>query len=256
METIMQRIVVGISAFAFLALCAGSATADVVIQSPNVPVPGNSNNGFPFNISDFGLSSQRYQQVYAASDFSSLPGPSVVKQLLFSPAQSSSGSSVTMPNIQIDLSTTASGPDGLSGNFASNVGADDTVVYAGPLTLTTAGTPGVFDMVITLQNPFTYDPTKGNLLLDVRNFAGGGDGGNFNSQISAQYTLGDTVSRAYTYSSGVNSPNADGTDTLGLITQFDFAPANVIPEPASLTLLSLGALGMLGYARRRWKRLV
>src|SRR5207249_8841041 len=85
----------------------------------------------------------------------------------------------TLPDIQIDLSTTSAGDDGLSTTYANNVGADDTVVFTrGALTLSSAFTgppdgPKDFDIIITLTTPFLYNPALGNLLLDVRNFGGG-----------------------------------------------------------------------------------
>src|SRR6266849_6876961 len=57
---------------AILALGAVQAWANVIVPSAQTSVEGNSNNGFPFNIAAFGLSSQRYQQVYGSSEFSGL----------------------------------------------------------------------------------------------------------------------------------------------------------------------------------------
>src|SRR5258705_4298950 len=44
-------------------------------------------------------------------------------------------STTTVANIQFNLSTTPRNPDGLSGTYAANVGADDTVVFSGPLSI-------------------------------------------------------------------------------------------------------------------------
>jgi hypothetical protein len=102
----------------------------------------------------------------------------------------------------------------LSATFANNVGADDTVVFSGPLSLSSAFTgpsagPKDFDIVITLQTPFLYDPSAGNLLLDVRNFSGG-----TTIQFDAEASDSDPVSRTFTAFTGdVNSPTADLVDT-------------------------------------------
>ena len=98
------------------------------------------------------------------------------------------------PNIRINLSTTSQVPDGLSNTFAENVGADDTVVFNGALPLSSAvtgpdGGPKAFDIVITLQTPFWYDPTAGNLLLDVRNFEAAAT-----TSVDAEMTEGDPIS--------------------------------------------------------------
>src|SRR5262249_21659069 len=156
------------------------ASAAVVIVPNNLAATeGDISNGLPFNIGAFSLSSQRYQQVFAASAFASVSGPHLITQIAFRPdAQIGGAFSSIIPNIQINLSTTSATPDGLSATFANNVGSDDTVVFSGSLSLSSAftgppGGPKAFDIIINLQTPFLYNPSAGNLLLDVRNFSGG-----------------------------------------------------------------------------------
>jgi hypothetical protein len=241
----------------FVTISGNSARADLLIVAPNAQAAaeGNSNNGFPFNLSPFGVSSQRYQQVYAASEFSALSGPSFIAQILFRPDALEGGAfSSTLPNVQVNLSTTTKAPDGLSTTFASNIGADDTIVFgAGPLSLSSAftgpaGGPKNFDITINLTTPFLYDPASGNLLLDVRNFGGGRT-----TQFNAEFLGGDSVSRAYTVTtSGVNDASGS-TDSLGLVTEFKFAPA-AVPEPSSVVLFGTCLALTLGILRRRRAR--
>jgi hypothetical protein len=212
----------------------------VVVPSADTNTEGNPNNGFPFNIGAFGLSSQRYQQVYLGSDFG-LATPQSITQLLFRPdAGFGAPFSTTLSNVQINLSTTSKAPDALSSTFANNVGPDDKVVYSGPLPLSSSftgpgGGPKAFDISVNLQNPFLYSPAAGNLLLDVRNFGGG-----TTTQFDAAFTQGDPVSRLFTLSSnGVNDLNGD-VDTLGLVTEFNFGTPSVVPEPSTWSLLALG----------------
>src|SRR5262249_44298635 len=65
-----------------LAVAVPTAYADVIVPNALAGVEGNSNNSFPFNISDFGLSSQRYQQIYSSTEFS---GPILISGIAFRP---------------------------------------------------------------------------------------------------------------------------------------------------------------------------
>jgi len=49
------------------------------------------------------------------------------------------------------------------------------------------------------------------------------------------------------------NPNDDGAGEHFAMDNFSFGPAVATPEPASLTLLGLGVLGLAGYARRQRK---
>jgi len=213
------------------------ATTMVVVPFFDTTTEGNDNNGFPFNI---GNSSMRYQQVYGATDFvlGGVATPQNITQIAFRPDASAGGAfSSTLLSIQIDLSTTSKAPDGLSTTFADNVGANDTVVF-GP-----AAGPKAFDIVVNLSTPFLYDPTKGNLLLDVRNFSGGTA-----TFLDAQITQGDSISRVLSDWPGSTVSSSTGTaDTIGLVTQFTFGAASVVPEPPTGTLIGVGAGMMFGY---------
>src|SRR5690242_878780 len=103
-----------------LLLCAFAIAgqADVIVPNTLSGVEGNGNNNFPFD----STSPQRYQQVYASSQFGA---GGLITQLAFRPdGLVGHAFSVTISNIQIDLSTTIAAPDGLSSIFASNVGPD------------------------------------------------------------------------------------------------------------------------------------
>ena len=206
--------------------------ADTVIVVPNAQEfsEGNSNNGFPFNLPPG--NSIRYQQVYAAADFSGLHTPMLINEIRFRPDASIGGAFASLlPEIEISLSTTQRTPGSLSTTFADNVGPDDTIVFArGPIVLSSSvtgpvGGPKAFDIVVTLTTPFLYDPSQGNLLLDVRNFAGG-----FTRQFDAHFVDGDSIARAAVFNS-IGSPTGF-IDTLGLVTAFNFIPANTSPVAA------------------------
>jgi hypothetical protein len=227
----------------FWALEAFSAQAATIL-SPNTD-SGNSLNTGPFLLPESSFS-MRYQQVFAASDFLPLrnSGGGFITQIAFRLDSSSPGFIGTIiPDIQVNISSTLKAPDGLSGVFSENVGANDTVVFQrGSLAVAgiQSGTIGYF---INFQTPFFYDAAPGhNLLLDVKNYQGG-----YNmlplqsfSFMDAQDVSGDGVSRVYSYS--VNSATAEAVDTIGLVTQFTYTP---VPEPSAAALFIFGLARVL-----------
>jgi len=122
--------------------------------------------------------SHRLQEVYEASMFPAQPIR--ITEIRFRPNVSLGNAfSTTIGDIQINMSTTAREADALSSSFVQNVGSDDTTVFHGSLSISSsfsgpAQGPKDFDVIVPLQTPFTYDPSRGNLLLDIRNFSGSG----------------------------------------------------------------------------------
>lgn len=110
------------------------------------------------------FNSARYQQVFDSSLFTGngINSPFTITSIAYD--NRGSVYSTSLPAVSIQLSTTT-GP--FLNTFGSNVGADVTTVFNGNLTLASSG--GVFDTVINLTTPFVYDPSMGNLLLDVSN---------------------------------------------------------------------------------------
>lgn len=234
-------------------------------------VAGNSNNTAPFNP----WAPERMQQVYAASDFKGWSGPEYIQSIAF---RSSDQFGESIPDVTISLSTTGRGPDQLSPTFAANAGPNASVVYQGPLPISSidpasadATHPRPFDVVINLEKPFLYDPSRGNLLLDITNpmkssptFV--------NAQtptLDAQDVLGDSVSRVLGYvdprQSSINpyavaDLSSGHPDSLGLVTEFvtggpDPLPQpglpRVVPEPSTAAVLALGvAIALWGRGRR------
>jgi len=121
-----------------------------------------SRNCFPFGCS----SNRRYQQVIRADEF---PGPIVIENL--ATFHRPFGALPLLADYVITLSTTSRGtpdcaqPGTLSRTFEENLGADATLVLA-------ARTRGqAFDdntrHVFEFTTPFCYDPSQGNLLIQI-----------------------------------------------------------------------------------------
>ncbi len=219
-----------------------AAQAEILTVPSNLSsIEGNANNVLPFSLVG------RNQQVFAASEFAFLSEPALITKISFRTDASfilgrpPSPFSSEISDIQLALSTTNAAVDRLSGTFANNIGSDETIVYRGALSLSTAFAGGAtapkpFDVSINLQSPFLYDPNLGNLLLDVRNFSGGGI-----FALDAQNEIGDSVSRRFSVNNA-NSPTAFGDDSIGLVTQFTITPIPK-PVPESSSILGLSIIG-------------
>jgi hypothetical protein len=167
--------------------------------------------------------------VFESSEFATLLSGELITQIAFRPNGSgASAFSSTISNIQINLSTTSAAPGSLSTNFASNVGEDDTVVFCGELALSSSnsngGSPKNFDITIPLTTPFFYDPTKGNLLLDVRKFS------RSSTTTFDAYRDPDNLSIRVFTTSGTTS------DFIGLVAQFTVEAIEPIPVPVTIAV--------------------
>jgi hypothetical protein len=185
--------------------------------------------------------------IHDASQFAALSGPAFITGFALRPDAMPGPTGPQTLNLQIYASTTSRPVAGLSNTFADNLGADNTLVFDGTLTQRTANLPGPgntrqFDVAFSFTTPFRYDPRGGNLLLDFQIFSVSG------------VLQRDLVSGDPSVSTLVGpSPTATAGSVLGAATvgQFTVQP---VPEPSAFALVSLGGLGLLGSARRWWKR--
>jgi hypothetical protein len=200
----------------------------------NIVIGGtNTANVFPFGTVSPGSAaySGEYQQIYTNSAF---PGPVEIDSLSFATAIHTSTTETI--NFALSLSTTTASTAAPPADYAANKGADFTTVFSGTLTFTPLGN-GSFDLVIPTA-PFVYDPTRGNLLVDVVVNSASSNGTTF-------FVFGipsPDVGRVFN-NDGFGAPISGGNQ--GLLTGFS---VTVVPEPTSLILLGMGIVSLIGYA--------
>jgi len=210
---------------------------------------------FPFATSLISNYPLRFQQVYEASSFPDLDDVLTISELRFR-INSPDGDRdpFTVEQVEVHLSTTAVAPDALTNGSTQalddNVGADDTIVFTGGLSWDPCGSdpclapPAPFDLAVVFATPFSYDPTAGNLLLEV--FNGSEE---YPIQIfDALGVTGDAISNAREVLSRSDlTTHLFPSDSFGLITQFVYT----VPEPGSTGAALVALLGMAALVRAR-----
>src|SRR4029079_11338358 len=167
--------------------------------------------------------------IFPADDFAALGGqPHWITSITVRPDQRlGSPRSVTLPDQQIGLSPPTQSPENLSSRFDDNFGPDVTQVYRGPVTLvadaeTLTSVPRGFYRTSYPQEPFLYDPSKGNLLADFIGWGG----------MSPSTVEDKTGSLMSGLSSSTPTAEFGGRSAAGIY-QFTFVP---VPEPSPLVL--------------------
>jgi hypothetical protein len=238
-------------------LCAAapfSARADTVV----VPNAYESQEApglfvFPFATSQVSNYPVRYQQVYGATEFPALGDVMTISELRFRIDYATGDRNpFEVEQVEVRLSTTAAAPDALgAGSTAAldgNVGLDETLVYTGGLSWNACGTqlcppePAPFDLAIVFSEPFVYDPTAGNLLLEVVN---GSE--SYPIQTFDAVNATDAISNAREVRDRDDGTPLFPSDTYGLVTQFVYT----VPEPGSLGATLAALLAVAGLRSRR-----
>lgn len=221
-----------------------SFTAVLLLAAPiaaqNITVGTAQGRGcIPFGCSNIG--GTRYQQIFGAFLFGLTP-ISISGLYFFNSGPA--GGAFDGNTYTFSLSTTTAAVGGLNSNPASNVGGNNQLVFSGVLT------GFVLSSNFFALFPFIYNPTQGNLLLDVTI-----TGSNSNPPSGTAFFDTDNVTAGGTCRPGQLSSRAFGSDTFVqtdcafLVTGFDTAA--IVPEPASIVLVATGLLGIAGLTIRR-----
>ena len=231
--------------FAFLlAACLGSCAA-TELRAQVIVVPNTlaTNDGNSFGTTPSGSTSVREMQIYDASQFGTLSGPSFLTQFAYRPDTIPGPSGPRTVTLRIFASTTSRSPTGLSPTFADNLGTNNVLVFDGMLTWTHANLPGPgntrqFDVVFPLTTPFLYDPAAGNLLLDIQ-FSATGSSIRFDS-VTGDSTLGEIINFS-------SSTGTTGSPITPKPTQFTFEPPPAVTIRASQVEVCWNSISNLAY---------
>jgi Bacterial pre-peptidase C-terminal domain len=194
----------------------GAVQNSAVVPSTIPVTEGNTSSSFPFHLGSVAGNQQRYQQLYTAAQ---LGAGGIIDTLRFRRNAGQAPFSTTGINVEITLSHSATTYSNMSSTFANNIGAGSVVVFNGLLNLSSngVGTPNPFDIVVDVANTFTYLPTSGDLLVDIRVFNSPFAPVLFDASTSSQ----QSVTRQLIASGDANATT--GTlSTDGLVTTFDF----------------------------------
>jgi hypothetical protein len=174
------------------------------------------------------MSDFRFQQIYAASEFSALSeGNNLLTKLSWRPDGGAAPYSWYADRFTIQASVTDVSPAGMSLTFADNITGPETTVYDGiwdhsTQSLGPPGSPKEFDLPDVFDTPFPYDPANGNLLLDFRVI------GNYSTIGDAKVDSTSESQQARVIAGSISSRTARGF-WGGHIAEFTF-----VPGPTSL----------------------
>jgi hypothetical protein len=231
------------SLVAMVSPAAFGSTLFLVVPNAQTSTPGNDFsgiNGDAFHIQD----------VFGSNQFAGIPGDLLITQVAVRAAPGTGSVSMIFSAFDMYLSTTPFYPNSVDGplltdTYSTNTGPDNTLVYSGPLTLSSPGCTGPsacpFDMVVTLTTPFVYSPNRGNLLWDIQTTPFSGSG------------VLDAVSFAPPGGSAAFLIGRRG-DTTGTVVPFAHVLQvgyTTVPEPGSCALMLIGATVFVVARRRR-----
>lgn len=230
-----------------LAISVGAiSAAEVAIVVPNALADTDGDWVIKDLIPDY-----RLQMIVASDQFSELPeGANLLTHLAYRVDGSvNSAHTYTADRMTLRLSTTSQPVSELSHEFALNIGADEAVVFDDVVSWSTDGAgldggPKGYDFGLPVDPPFPYDPSQGNLLVDLTVL-----GGSSPLLIDFNLSLRDATRFVSSGENGVDSDMAEANTVWGGdILELRF---QAVPEPSSFLFAGLGALALVVSARPR-----
>jgi len=125
---------------AFLGSCVPTELRAQVVVMPNAQATNDANGS---STSASGSRSVRWLEIYDASQFGALSGPSFLTQFAYRPDRILGQSGPRSWTLRIYASTTSRSVAGLSTTFAGNLGTNNTLVFDGTVTVTTGNLPAL-----------------------------------------------------------------------------------------------------------------
>lgn len=154
-----------------LLLCALPVSAQaVLLPSTATASPGNTVDNVSWgNYAPPGATGFRMQIAYAGSNFAArnLGSQVVITGMRFRSGNGGGTGAVQLGAVGISCSTARYPAAAITTDYALNHGPDEQTVFYGPVSVQATAAQGAMYVQIPFQQPFSYDPTQGDLLFDL-----------------------------------------------------------------------------------------
>ncbi len=213
-------------------------------QELTVVVPSHLENREGNDSSGVSTAGFRRQHIYLASGFDTVPegGAWLVGHAYRADASQSEEVPTSFNDVKVTLSTTNLST--ISPNFGINLGESSVTVLEGSVDLNypisgPAGGPNPFGDEYAYTTPFFYDPSQGNLIVEIVTQTGPETRGATDWATTPDGFAGTAYNAFWQATHGA-------TILTRPITQFRF-----VPEPSSGLLLGLGMMSLVFWRRQR-----
>jgi hypothetical protein len=218
----------------------GQSTMHTVVPFGFENENGNSNDGI---FESGGTFQELFRASYLATQWQT---PVALTEVAFRVSEGVPLSlQATVPRLEIRFSTSSRSPENMSLFYSANRGVDETTVFLHdnvPLS-GTAGQPiNPFDIRVTFDRPFVYDPKIGNLLMYMNASGISGRGVQVDAQGYASLGASPAGYVGTTFGQNQIAP-------FVLVTQFSFV---AVPEPSASELALIAAIAIITVIKRKW----